>query len=229
MSRTPTLRGVPVVRPRTAPARGRDCCQFGRVRELLERARARFAPGCSHAFRRSAGAPDLRTRRDGTSPTFAGCLIERWDVDPRDADWLLANRYERHDATLPMLPPDARNSTCVATSSPPPRRGAGRASTHGAAPATARVLRSMGGCGSYIGIDIDARTIEYAQRFSDGAVVRFQVGSRHADRTPDRQCRPAHEFRDHRARAGPARFRAGGCVLRARAACSCSARPTMEG
>lgn len=179
--RTPTLRGVPVVRPHELrpPVDAIVASSDVYEEQLLERARAAFAPGRSHAF--PAGLPVLPIygHAETNIADVRRRLIERWDVDPRDADWLLANRYERHDATLPMLPPErtelhlrryelaaalARGRACLDLAC-----GTGYGS---------RVLRSMGGCASYIGIDIDARTIEYAQRrFGDGAVVRFQVGS----------------------------------------------------
>jgi len=179
--RTPALRGVPVVRPHELrpPVDAIVASSDVYEEQLLERARAAFAPGRSHAFPTGLPVLPIYGHAETDIADVRRRLIERWDVDPRDADWLLANRYERHDATLPMLPPErtelhlrryelaavlARGRACLDLAC-----GTGYGS---------RVLRSMGGCASYIGIDIDARTIEYAQRrFGDGAVVRFRVGS----------------------------------------------------
>lgn len=113
-------------------------------------------------------------------------VLSAWPgLNADDARWLVENRGERHDATLPMLPA-ARTELHL-------RRyelaGEILSATGGASVADlacgtgygAGVLRASG-ARTYVGVDLDARTIEYARRRHGGEGREFVVAD--ATRTP---------------------------------------------
>jgi len=115
-------------------------------------------------------------------------LVEKWDVPVDEARWLVANRGERHDATLPMLLPSRTelhlrryefaaaytNAVRVADVACGTGYGSG-------------VLMTDGRAASVVGVDTDAGTGEYARRrfarpgveflAADGAVTGLPSGS----------------------------------------------------
>ena len=95
-----------------------------------------------------------------------------------DAEWLFANRDERHDATLPMIPPDRtefhlRRYELAADilKTLPARAAADIACGVGYG---ARMLCLQGNAERYTGVDLDHAATEYAKRYhSVGANVEF--------------------------------------------------------
>lgn len=105
-------------------------------------------------------------------------LVERFGVSEEDASWLIENRMERHDAMLPMLP--ARRTEMHLRRYEFAARHASGARVLDCACGTgygSRLLADRGRASSVLGVDVDARTIEYARRrYGDGERVRFKVG-----------------------------------------------------
>lgn len=166
--RLPTMGGVPVVRPGDAPLPAdigaviisSECYEA----QLFERATRLFG---------ATGIPIVRLYTTDDTAYEAGATLDRLRAIPgladADARWLVDNRGERHDATLPMLPP-ARTELhlrryelaadimdrLALTSVADMACGTGYGATL-LAPPHVHPPRD------YVGVDLDARTIEYAR------------------------------------------------------------------
>lgn len=119
----------------------------------------------------------------GPSPDDPACA---WDADrlatiegvtAADARWLIENRSERHDATLPMLPPvrtemhRRRYELACRWTAGEHALDAACGTGYGSA-----MLRVEGGAASVVGLDIDALAVAYASRRHAPEGVRFRVG-----------------------------------------------------
>ncbi|HLP98604.1 MAG TPA: class I SAM-dependent methyltransferase [Sideroxyarcus sp.] len=173
------LRGVPVVKPEQLDTQidavviSSDAYEY----ELYQKARTVFDAKGVPVLRIygedkvAREEPDASVRR----------LVEKWGVSDSDARWLVANRDERHDATLPMLPPERtemhlRRYELAATLVAGKRVldiacGTGYGS---------RFLLDQGQAASVIGMDLDAAAVEYARRRHGAGVpqesLRFIAG-----------------------------------------------------
>lgn len=128
--------------------------------------------------------PGVRLERlFGPSPDDPVCI---WDaerlatiegVSQADAAWLVANRVERHDATLPMLIPTRtelhlrRYELACTWARGEAVLDAACGTGYGSA-----MLRSDGGAASVMGLDIDADAVAYAGRRFAAEGVAFRVG-----------------------------------------------------
>lgn len=156
---TPTVRGVPVVRPASLPP-GTDA-----VVVCAERDEHRSFEHVQSV--RERGVPILRIYYEDPAWEQPTQAIERltrcWNVPPEEARWLVANRGERHDATLPMLLP-RRTELHLR------RYEFASAYTRGLRVADiacgtgygSRLLMSEGAASSVVGLDIDAAAVSYA-------------------------------------------------------------------
>ncbi len=164
------VRGVPVFRPSACPREVLDQVQCVVVSSdahedaLRARAEDEFGP----RGRTRAGVPIVTIYGGRVIDTLADLrerLIDHWGVEARDADWLIENRFERHDASLPMLPPERtemhlRRYEFAALLSKGRRcLDAACGTGYGAG-----VLMGTGAARSYVGVDIDAQAVDYAQR-----------------------------------------------------------------
>lgn len=171
--------GVRVVRPGavTAPVDAvvvsSDCYE----REIYGRARAVFGP---------LGIPVVRIYGDEPEweedAVVVRRLIETCGVPEADARWLVANRSERHDATLPMLIP-ARTEMHLrryelAASYARGRRviDAACGTGYGAA-----FLVDQAGATGVVGVDVDPGAVRYAARVHCRPGVSFRCAA--AERT----------------------------------------------
>ncbi len=188
------LGGVPVLRPEdwlnagTEPAPGFDALVISSAvyeNALAQRAEATLGPALERL-----GIPIVRPYRGGvTSPDneqLVQNIIECGGRSEDEARWLVANKDERHDATLPMIAPDRtefhlrRYEFAAEYLSALERRvvadiacGLGYG---------ARLLVGQGGAERYTGVDIDPQAIEYAARHHTvSPCVSFQANP--ADRT----------------------------------------------
>lgn len=182
--RARVLGGVPVARAGTALPEGVGAIVISSEhyeRTLYDRACALYGATGLPIVRLYGGEGDERFEAARTLE-----VLSAWPgLSADDAAWLVENRGERHDATLPMLPP-ARTELHL-------RRyelaGEILAATGGASVADlacgtgygAGVLRASG-ARTYVGVDLDARTIEYAGRRHGGEGRTFLVAD--AARTP---------------------------------------------
>jgi len=114
-------------------------------------------------------------------------LIEDHALSKDDAWWLLENRDERHDATLPMLPPERtelhlrRYELAAAYAEGARVLDAACGAGYGSA------LLARAGATRVIGVDADGRTTEYAERrhasdrtsflVQDATALAFEPGS----------------------------------------------------
>lgn len=104
-------------------------------------------------------------------------LVQHWNISPTDAEWLIENKAERHDATLPILPVErtelhlrryelaamlAQGKRCLDAAC-----GTGYGS---------RMLLNHGAT-AYLGIDIDQRAVDYAKRRFAHPSARFECRS----------------------------------------------------
>lgn len=105
-------------------------------------------------------------------------LVSLHGISDADARWLVENRRERHDATLPVLPP-ARTELHL-------RRYdlacgyAGAGVVLDAACGTgygSALLRSQGNASRVVGVDIDPATIDYARRRFGAPGIEFRCAS----------------------------------------------------
>lgn len=195
--RIPTLRGVPVIRP---------------IDLALQR------PGSIHAivissdtfesdiYQRAIRNPALRgipiLRIYGTPaperPTPADIyarLITRWGLTEADARWLAENRDERHDATLPMLPPE-RTELHLRRYEFAARYVAGRHVVDAACGTGygSSLLSTQGAAASVTGIDIDPRATDYATRRFGSPNTRFINDSATATGLSPNSCDVAVSF-----------------------------------
>jgi SAM-dependent methyltransferase len=159
------------------------------------------------------GVPVLRIFGDSpdlpTTALDAADLVDRFGLDPADAAWLLENRGERHDATLPMLPAvrtemhlrryelaceharGARALDCAC--------GTGYGSAF---------LAEVGGARSVVGVDVDPRAVEYARRRHTRDGVRFLAADALSTGLPDASVDLVASFEtiEHLEDDGPARL-----------------------
>ncbi len=178
--RSPTLGGIRVERT----VEGKIPHGIGAIvissecyeQELYDRARALYPDASIPIVRLYNAQGDTRYESDQTISR----LMQIDGLSSNDAKWLVENRSERHDATLPMLPP-ARTELHL-------RRYE----------LASELFNSLGGesvadlaCGTgygaellainpditYAGVDIDARTVDYANRRHAGNQRRFFCAS----------------------------------------------------
>lgn len=166
--RLPSMGGVPVIRPDTATLLDHigaivissQCYEH----QLFERAHRLFA---------HRGIPIVRLYSNDDIAYEASATLERLrrfeGLSESDARWLVENRGERHDATLPMLPP-ARTELHLRRYELAADILARLEADHAADLACgtgygAELLAPHAGSSSrqYVGVDLDARTVEYAQ------------------------------------------------------------------
>lgn len=164
------VRGVPVFQPRACPREMLEQVQCvvissdAHEAELRERAEEEFGP----RGRTRAGVPILTIYNGRALDTLADLrerLVTHWGVEARDAEWLIENRFERHDASLPMLPPE-RTEMHLRRYEFAALLSAGRRCLDAACGTGygADVLMGAGGARSYVGVDIDAHAVDYAER-----------------------------------------------------------------
>jgi len=175
----PSLGGIPIAKP--LPENLPD--QIGAIvissqtyeKQLHTQARKAFA---------KLDLPIIKLYTTDDSPYQADRTIERLsalpDLSEPDARWLVENRGERHDALLPMLPPartelhirryelaaellDRINGTAVADLA----CGTGYGST----------ILAHNPQTTYIGVDIDQPTIDYANRRYGSSTRHFHTAS----------------------------------------------------
>lgn len=171
--KTEAIDGVPVVRPDElrGPIDAVVVSSDAFEAAIYERASARFGP---------LGVPVLRIYGPswGREEPEASVrrLIERGVREP-DARWLVANRDERHDATLPMLPPGRTEMHLrryeFAASLAEGKRVLDAACGTGYGCA---LLTERGGAASAVGLDADPVAVAYAQRcFGPGRPIEYRV------------------------------------------------------
>jgi 2-polyprenyl-3-methyl-5-hydroxy-6-metoxy-1,4-benzoquinol methylase len=142
-------------------------------REITERAEAEFGV---------RGVPVVRIYGDEPGweddQSAMRRLVERCGVQEAEACWLTANRVERHDATLPMLPPARtelhlrRYELACGMTEGKRALDAACGTGYGAA-----LLMEQGGAAGVVGVDIDAETVAYARRRFGRSGVEFRVCS----------------------------------------------------
>jgi ubiquinone/menaquinone biosynthesis C-methylase UbiE len=105
-------------------------------------------------------------------------LVDLCGVPEPDARWLVANRTERHDATLPVLPPERTELHLrryeLACPMVDARRVLDAACGTGYG---ASLLMKQGKAASVVGVDIDAASIAYAQRRFAAPGIEFRQAS----------------------------------------------------
>ena len=113
-------------------------------------------------------------------------LVDTCGIDAADAHWLVANRMERHDATLPVLPP-ARTELHLRRYEVAATMAAGKRvldAACGTGYGSSFLLR-QGGAASVLGVDIDPQTIAYATRRFGAPGLGFRVASATRTGVPD--------------------------------------------
>ena len=139
--------------------------------EALDAARAGAVP----ALR---GVPVVRIYGDLPDYPAWGAeeLIGRCGVSERDAEWLVEHRSERHDASLPMLAPSRTELHLrryeLALPHVRDRRVLDAACGTGYG---SEMLACFGGARSVVGLDVDARAVDYASRRHAAAGVEFHA------------------------------------------------------
>ncbi|MCK4873045.1 MAG: methyltransferase domain-containing protein [Phycisphaerales bacterium] len=139
-------------------------------RQVHDAAKARFGPLGIPVLRIYGDAPEM----PAVEPTVEH-LVRAFGLTESDARWLVENRAERHDATLPMLPP-ARTELHLRRYELAAKLARGRrifdiaCGTGYGGP----ILVDQGGAAAVLGFDMDARTVRYAeQRFGRAGVIEF--------------------------------------------------------
>lgn len=145
--------------------------------QLYQRARAVFG---------DSNIPILRIYGDDTparepAEVSVRRLTGHWGLSEADARWLADNRDERHDATLPMLPPERTEMHLRRYEFVEPfvagRRVLDIACGTGYG---SRFLLDQGQAASVLGLDVDPSAIDYAtRRFAAGVApdrLRFALG-----------------------------------------------------
>lgn len=176
------ISGVPVLRPSELKSAvdaviiSSECYE----RPIAKRADAIFGP---------RGVPVLRIygEEPGWEPDDAAVrrLVQVAGVGVDEARWLIANRGERHDATLPMLPP-ARTEMHLRRYDLGAAHAAGRRVLDAACgTGYGSALLADHGASRVIGIDIDAEAVAYARRRFARQGVEFRVGSADDTGLPD--------------------------------------------
>ncbi|MEO1129221.1 MAG: methyltransferase domain-containing protein [Planctomycetota bacterium] len=183
--RSSDIRGVPVYHPDDLP-RGIDAVVVSSDRHegsIYQHAIRRFGQRGIHVARIYAVGDAADTPEH-----IQRTLVERFDVPAADAEWLMANRMERHDASLPMLP--ARRTELHMRRYEFALRSARGMRVIDVACGTgygSRLLAERGGAADVIGIDADARTIDYAtRRHAIDNHVRFMTSDATSLPLPDR-------------------------------------------
>ncbi|QYK48616.1 MAG: class I SAM-dependent methyltransferase [Phycisphaeraceae bacterium] len=185
--RVPSLRGVPVLRPHdltlTPP---------GSIHAVVISSETYESEIYERAIRNPAlrGIPILRIysepapARPSPADIYAR-LITRWGLTESDARWLAENRDERHDATLPMLPPE-RTELHLRRYEFAARYVAGRHVVDAACGTGygSSLLTIQGAAASVTGIDIDPRATDYATRRFGSPNTRFICASATATGLP---------------------------------------------
>jgi ubiquinone/menaquinone biosynthesis C-methylase UbiE len=165
--RTTSIRGVPVMTPDqlTAPIDAVVISSDAHEPAIYERAAAFFGP-------RNVSVVRIYDDPDRT----ASRLVAHWGVREADARWLMDNRFERHDATLPMLPAERtelhlRRYEFAADAG----RLAGLRVLDAACGTGygSKLLRTLGDAASVTGVDICPEATAYAARRHAAAGVRF--------------------------------------------------------
>ncbi len=179
-----SIRGVPVVRPERAdiPFDAVVVSSDAHERAIFDRATALFA---------QRKIPVLRIYGDDPASEDAAAvqrrLVERWGLSESDARWLVENRAERHDANLPMLPPERTELHLRRYELALPYAAGKRVVDcacgvgYGAA-----MLLEQGGAGSVVGLDIDPRAVDYASRRYGRVGLTFRTASATATGLADR-------------------------------------------
>jgi ubiquinone/menaquinone biosynthesis C-methylase UbiE len=157
------LGGVPILRPADAPTDLDAVVVSSDAHEdaIYARARAVFGPRGVPVLR-IYGADALAREEPAAS---VARLVTRWGLNEADARWLVENRDERHDATLPMLPPERTEMHLRRYELAD--RFAASARVLDLACGTgygSRFLLDQGGAASVLGLDIDERAVDYARR-----------------------------------------------------------------
>ncbi len=103
-------------------------------------------------------------------------LAQHWDISPHDAEWLIRNRSERHDATLPMLLPSRTELHLrryeFASKYTSGKRVADIACGLGYG---TRIVMSDGQAAGVVGIDLSDEAVAYARRRFARPGVTFQT------------------------------------------------------
>lgn len=188
-----SLRGVPVIRPVDLPVRVPGAGGRAGIDAVVISSDVHEGAMAEACARHAAldGIPVVRIYGD-THPmrespaSLRARLVEAWGVSDADAAWLVENRDERHDATLPMLPPERtelhlRRYEFAA-------RLAGGARVIDAACGTgygSHLLRTQGGAAQVVGVDLDRMAIDYATRRFGVDGVSFRAASATATGLPD--------------------------------------------
>lgn len=179
---SPHIAGVPVVHPSECPEDVQAIVLSSDAHEQeLAAAVQRHFDGRLPVFR-------IYTRADDdTEAGIEETLIRRFGIDRDDAAWLMANRYERHDATLPMLPPERTEMHLrryeFALAHAAGRRVLDAASGTGYG---SRILMLPGGASEVVGVEIDPRAADYATRRHGQPGVTFIAADATDTPFPDR-------------------------------------------
>jgi SAM-dependent methyltransferase len=182
--RSSDIRGVPVFHPEDLPP-GIDAVVVSSDRHegsIYQHAVRRFGQKGIHVAR-------IYTVGDADAPErIQRTLVDRFNIPAADAEWLMANRMERHDASLPMLP--ARRTELHMRRYEFALRNARGMRVVDVACGTgygSRILAERGDAAKVIGIDTDSRTTDYATRqHAIDDRVRFIVGDATDLPLPDR-------------------------------------------
>lgn len=181
----PVLAGIPLLTPQSVT-------KSLRIDAILISSECYEAPMYERALATLGhlGVPILRLYSYDDSPYESDHTILRLHsfegLDETDAQWLVANRGERHDATLPMLPP-ARTELHLRRYELAADLLASRGPGHAAdlACGTGYGASILSPCASsYVGVDIDPRTIEYATRRHGGPHRTFLAADARATSIP---------------------------------------------
>lgn len=169
-----SMSGVPVVRPSelAEPVDAVVVSSDAFEGAIAAAAEATFLPRGIPVYRLYGEAP--------SHPTAAEAAARLADVPglaPGDAAWLAQNMSERHDATVPVLPP-ARTELHLRRYELAARYARGRHVLDAACGTGygAMALIDWGGALSVTGLDVDAAAVAYARRrFGEGRPARFMV------------------------------------------------------
>lgn len=182
--RTDWVAGVPVKRPADwLEARNPAFDALVVSSETYEALLARSAEQALGDALRTAHVPIVRLYRAEDEPYDEPAMVERLVRDhavaPEHARWLVENRDERHDATLPMIRADRREfhlrryelaANLLRTSGGSRAADVACGTGYGAG-----LLTTQGGAASYIGIDIDPHAVEYARaRYATRDGIEFR-------------------------------------------------------
>lgn len=172
--RRTNIGGVPVLRPAELrePIDAVVISSDSHEARIAAAARAHFGP---------RNIPVLRIYGDEPLEADADAVFQRLTtecgISVSDARWLIENRGERHDATLPMLPPQRtelhlrRYDFAAGLAAGKRVLDAASGAGYGAA------MLARAGAASVTGIEIDPATVDYAtRRFGRPGRVDFRVG-----------------------------------------------------